>query len=292
MEIRLPSPSLIVNKPILRIGVLQPAFALLLCIFDTWLGIVFALMFAIIAIPFSIRMATQAVFTLTDMRVNLWMTRVSLWGSLGFTFAGFPVLILLAQGEGMPTPAERHTALLGAAAFLISVALVITYVRKIVLPRQEPMLALIAADMVAPSDRGWKEAELDIAAGGPQESGRLMWVAYLVLGMLPVVAVWLNRDVRDVRMGALLILAPALVVMLLSMIPKELRTDRVLSLLSGHERKSGRTFQYAELDRINAVRAKTWLGRRFGPPVEEPTKPRTSRRRQEKSRPVSDVEST
>ncbi len=264
MDVRFPSPSFIVNKPILRIGLLQPLAALLLCTFDTRLGIAFATVLALITVPYSIHVATRARFTLTDMQVNLWLTRVSLFGSLGLTFSGVPILILLANGDGVPIPEARHTAFLGSVAFLISLVLVVSYAFARLLPREEPALALIAAEMVAPKDRGWEEPELDIVGASPKDSRRYMWVAYLVMGMLPVAAAWLNRDVQDVRMGVTLVLAPVIVVMLLSMVPKEVRTHRVLSLLRQHELSAGHTFHYAHLDQIHESRAQTWLGRRFG----------------------------
>jgi hypothetical protein len=124
-----------------------------------------------------------------------------------------------------------------------------------------------------------------------RSSGPLLWVA-LGLGMLPVIAALLKTDVQNVRLGALLVLSPIGLVVLLRMLPDEIRTEYLFRELRRYEATAGQELAYAHMDRVDNLRRKTWLGRRFGSPDETVQKPKRTRqlRKREDEMPVSNTE--
>jgi hypothetical protein len=283
VEPRIILPETLARAPIRGIAFGFPLFALLLCVFELWLGIAAYVGMLIVTVPLGLSFATTGSYTSSQMRRQFRVGQAVFFGVFGVLLSSAPFLILRLVGDDTPSLFVRRSSLIGGFVYLICTALLAAFLWRRIIREERIKLDAVAATMIDAKRSTWDDpitdAYDDNSRRSPESSKPLLLVA-LGMGLLPVIAAYLKTDVQDVRLGGLLVLSPIGLFVFLRMLPDEIRTEYLFRALQKHEATTGQTLTYAGMKQVNAVRAKTWLGRRFGPPATADVTARRPRRKQ------------
>jgi hypothetical protein len=219
---------------------------------------------ALVSVPLGCWLHSRSRFTLRELLVHDLLIVFVLWVVLGAACLAVPAAIVSATaGDGM-TPESTRAAWRGGAAYLLLFALVVAVSWVWITRRWDRQLDAISGDIVRDGDAHWHfPSSLDGLV--PHSRDAAVIVVGVVLGLVPVVALMLDRPPRDVREWLAVVLGPIVAATLLRLLPAEVGAHLLLRRAMARERAQGHAGRtYAALDRIDAMRQETWFGRTFG----------------------------